>query len=114
MKFCSNSVSLLLLCSISPSLVNAKEVVGKNNSRNLKAKKAKNTKKSKPESNVPNDPVYYPKDMPPPPEMWIEGFASRLHAQNIQKYETPIQVNSPLLTFHMPSFCWTTILSFSQ
>jgi len=30
--------------------------------------------------------------MPPPPEMWVEGFDSRLHAQNIQKYETSIQV----------------------
>ena len=34
----------------------------------------------------------YPNAMPPPPQMWVEGFASRLHAQNIQKYETPIQV----------------------
>ena len=34
----------------------------------------------------------YPEDMPPPPEMWVEGFASRLHAQNIQEYETPMQV----------------------
>lgn len=34
----------------------------------------------------------YPENMPPPPQMWVEGFASRLHAQNIQKYETPIQV----------------------
>ena len=39
-----------------------------------------------------NNPFYYPADMPPPPEMWVEGFASRLHAQNIQRYETPIQV----------------------
>jgi hypothetical protein len=38
------------------------------------------------------DDFKYPKNMPPPPEMWVEGFASRLHAQNIQKYETPIQV----------------------
>ena len=34
----------------------------------------------------------YPKKLPPPPELWIEGFASRLQAKNIQKYETPIQV----------------------
>jgi hypothetical protein len=35
---------------------------------------------------------FYPKDMPRPPQMWVEGFAARLHAGPIQKYETPIQV----------------------
>jgi hypothetical protein len=30
--------------------------------------------------------------MPRPPQMWVEGFAARLHAGPIQEYETPIQV----------------------
>jgi hypothetical protein len=34
----------------------------------------------------------YPKDMPRPPYMWVEGFAARIHAGPVQKYETPIQV----------------------
>jgi hypothetical protein len=38
------------------------------------------------------DDFFYPKDMPRPPQMWVEGFAARLHAGPIQKYETPIQV----------------------
>ena len=50
-----------------------------------------------PSSSVDNETDFskdfqYPDDMPPPPEMWVEGFASRLQARNIQKYETPIQV----------------------
>ena len=34
----------------------------------------------------------YPDKLPPPPELWLEGVASRLQAKNIQKFETPIQV----------------------
>jgi len=34
----------------------------------------------------------YPADMPSPPMMWIEGFASRLHTKDIQRFEGPIQV----------------------
>jgi hypothetical protein len=59
------------------------------------SKKEKKSKKSKSHTPSPDpfqDDFKYPDDMPPPPEMWVEGFASRLHAQNIQKYETPIQV----------------------
>ena len=36
----------------------------------------------------------YPKGLPDPPMMWVEGFASRLHAKDVQKFETPIQVSS--------------------
>lgn len=39
-----------------------------------------------------NSDFAYPDNMPRPPMMWIEGFASRLHAGPIQRYETPIQV----------------------
>jgi hypothetical protein len=39
-----------------------------------------------------NSDFFYPNDMPRPPQMWVEGFAARLHAGPIQKYETPIQV----------------------
>jgi hypothetical protein len=55
-------------------------------------KKIRKGSKKKKEAPTQVDDFYYPADMPPPPKMWIEGFASRLHAQNIQKYEAPIQV----------------------
>jgi hypothetical protein len=57
-----------------------------------KKKKSKKAKSSTPSPDPFQDDFKYPDDMPPPPEMWVEGFDSRLHAQNIQKYETPIQV----------------------
>ena len=85
-------VTILSLFAALPSLTDAK--LGNKHSRSLK-KKAKATKRptKNPTPSPPAaDPFDYPEDMPPPPEMWVEGFASRLHAQNIQKYETPIQV----------------------
>lgn len=51
----------------------------------------------------------YPSKMPPPPQMWVEGFASRLHAQNIQKYETPIQVWQ---TWRLDQIMWNCIASY--
>ena len=35
----------------------------------------------------------YPKGLPDPPLLWVEGFAARLHAKDVQKFETPIQVS---------------------
>lgn len=46
--------------------------------------------------------------MPPPPQMWVEGFASRLHAKNIQKHETPIQVWQ---TWRLDQIMWNCIAS---
>lgn len=48
----------------------------------------------------------YPSLLPPPAQMWVEGFASRLHAQDIQKYETPIQV---LQTWRLDQAYWNCI-----
>ena len=45
---------------------------------------------------APKDPYKkdfdYPKNMPRPPMLWVEGFASRLHAQEIYGTETPVAV----------------------
>ena len=115
MKFCTKSAISLVLFLILPSLINAKHAAGKKNTKKSKSGKYQKGMtptptltsltglQSLPESHtipVPNDPFYYPKDMPPPPEMWIEGFASRLHAQDIQRYETPIQVIPVSCQFH--------------
>jgi hypothetical protein len=60
--------------------------------RRLKASKGKD-KPSDNELEEVFDPDFaYPADMPRPPMMWVEGFASRLHGGPIQMYETPIQV----------------------
>lgn len=70
----------------------------------------KNWGKCRSPSLIPSDQYdagfVYPQGMPPPPEMWIEGFASRLHAQNIQKYETPIQVWQ---TWRLDQMMWNCI-----
>lgn len=60
---------------------------------------------AKPDSN----PFFYPKDMPRPPQMWIEGFASRLHAGPIQKYETPIQVWQ---TWRLDQAMWNCVAAY--
>ena len=73
-----SSISLLaFLAALCP--------VGAASSKMKKSKKSKKSKSSKSSPDSFQDDFKYPDDMPPPPEMWVEGFASRLHAQNIQK-----------------------------
>jgi len=94
------SLTIALMC-VSVFLASSVPVVdaagGSRLTRNTKS--AKSNKKYK-------DDFKYPKDMPPPPEMWVEGFASRLHAQNIQKYETPIQVWQ---TWRLDQMMWNCV-----
>eukprot|EP00545_Synedropsis_sp_CCMP1620_P002929 CAMPEP_0119010050 /NCGR_PEP_ID=MMETSP1176-20130426/4758_1 /TAXON_ID=265551 /ORGANISM="Synedropsis recta cf, Strain CCMP1620" /LENGTH=514 /DNA_ID=CAMNT_0006962645 /DNA_START=57 /DNA_END=1601 /DNA_ORIENTATION=- len=57
-----------------------------------------------------DDPDFaYPNDMPRPPMMWIEGFASRLHGGPIQRYETPIQVWQ---TWRLDQCMWNCIATY--
>ena len=86
------SVTILSLFAALPSLTDAK--LGNKHSRSLKTAKATKGPNNPTTSPPAADPFDYPEDMPPPPpEMWlVEGIACRLHDQNIQKYETPIQV----------------------
>lgn len=51
----------------------------------------------------------YPANLVPPPLIWVEGFASKLHAQNIQKYETPIQVWQ---TWRIDQLMWNCIAAY--
>ena len=51
----------------------------------------------------------YPPNMPRPPMMWVEGFASRLHAGPVQKYETPIQVWQ---TWRLDQAMWNCIAAY--
>ena len=80
-------VTILSLFAALPSLTDAK--LGNEHSRSLKTAKAtkslktakatKNPTKQNPTTSPPAaDPFDYPEDMPPPPEMWVEGFASRV------------------------------------
>jgi hypothetical protein len=89
MKIYSSTILFLSTVAM-PILGDAKPLRSRDNAERKGDKK--NPKKGKNPVDQYADDFKYPKDMPPPPEMWIEGFASRLHAQNIQKYETPIQV----------------------
>ena len=53
----------------------------------------------------PLDPFDYPAKLPPPPEMFVEGFIIRLVKQ-ISRYETPIQI---WLAHRIDETCWNCI-----
>lgn len=63
---------------------------------------------SGPKPNKPtcNNGFDYPAALVPPSQIWVEGFASRLHAKNIQKYETPVQVWQ---TWRIDQLMWNCI-----
>ena len=67
------------------------------------------TTEENPNCATPLGPFEYPADLVRPSMIWVEGFASRLHAQNIQKYETPIAVWQ---TWRIDQLMWNCIAAF--